>query len=316
MALRLAKERIDLRISFGFHETTKHALHLEQHVREFEPHVFVIESADIIETERKESIDKTNRIWAKCRGNVDTRADALRFLRREFNGFEEQVLRIISSSRHRINPYIVEGYTEDEIKLDCAAAKKFEEVEVGEILAILARGAIEEALARNIKAMRRYTAAKVIPRNKRIVDGFEIMCEELPELFERTLYANPLRVLARYGIAHEAVVEELRKLGFNVAALKDSEVQSPRFSLIIDFSKNILMEVSAEQQIIALFDLIYSYVFPYRIVSVTELEFGSEMNNVFRRLGGATGFVELLRATANATNDLDVFERMMRERFS
>lgn len=313
MAQKLEKSKLSTTISLGFHAGAHNAKKIQELVDNLKPRVYVAESADLLETERKGRITATNKILGQCRSNLGARAWLLTELNDEHLGhkvssFDSEEMNVIISGR-RLWLHYVEGYTQEEVDLFTRSSV---EQTIKEVFKHLAQGNPQLAID-TIEGEFRHVNSILITRNNQAVLGFELLLEELPEMYPRILGApGEISILARYGTAHQHLVPMLNEHGFKALAVLDSDCKSYVMELAILLSANPTMSLSEEQKIMLLFDKVYEYVYLLDGNKMEEEKYACMVRAAYEHMGPQR-FFEMLRTLQTQASTPEIFEHMLFE---
>lgn len=291
-----------LHVSFGKHHSVADAEELEVELRSVGAHVFVQETTNLPASDRLALIGRVNLENARARKD---RAFREQVLARAFaqgaaweRAYSREERRVVIDSK-RLAFYTVEAYAPEE--LDEWQRTMRVTQDSAPLEAALARGDVDEALRLERDNLERFARVCVTAKNARVVDGFERMRSEIGALLPELLEKAPLRLLARYGRAHQRIADLLRERGFRVTS---SGTSGPAL-----YTDAVLIALSAGEPVpddaiaAALFQSVHSTVFPDDLAK-RYADWAASVRRRFERLGGAHAFVTLLREAAAETADL------------
>ncbi|MBI5227885.1 hypothetical protein HY988_04830 [Candidatus Micrarchaeota archaeon] len=308
------KQQFQIRFDFGRHLTLEDAASLRARFNAFKPQIYVKEQGDMRESERLEETIARNAAYKAVSRSPSKRRKFLADVSeqhkgspiREFVVEEDAVL----SQGIQKTIYFVEGYSPAQIVTHGRAFRKALTTDP-QIIKYLFEGKITEVLHLNETTLRDYTQSLVIERNSRIINGFEMMLMELPELVLNIHLIKEIRVFVRYGAVHGAIVPKVAAMGFDARLLDDAPPSleiDERLMLQISFDEGRIL-TDAEKIQLTFTDLYKKLLQPS--MERTHTERVRKLELAYQKVGGESGFLELVRSVAAQSTDEAMFEKLL-----
>jgi hypothetical protein len=289
--------KLKIRLNLGIHITRVHAEPIWGHVTEFKPDIFVMESATMLEEERKLACREYNKEISGAR--ADSLKGAALLLMAAPYPFECGKMDIMLNSPE-LKMHYVEGYSKGELEGFESILREWENPLAR--IALLHKGDITGAMELEEKLSRRMGTECVGKRDKRIIRGFVGLGQEIREEYGLGGWGSITRILARFGTAHAYVAKALGKQGFDVEVIRDIPNPLLVYKVLERISENPNAIISREECAELLFGTLWQMSNPPWEKS--EKHVLLDFKERFRMVGFAGGFLELLKeASRKETRD-------------
>jgi len=215
--------------------------------------------------------------------------------------------RAILSSQN-LMVHFIEGYTPRQLAEFDSTINEYSQTEP--FVRLICSGRISEALELEERMIRDAVLHWVMPRDQRMLRGFNALGSELPQVFGVKQLIGEIRLLARFGTAHMAVVGKLKEMGYDAAAAPDSDVITICHELEARLSANPGSKITSGEAVKLLFQRMWEGTGGH-LGDEGERELSLHISGKFERAGSEQGFLSLLSEAARQGGE-EAFEEFIK----
>lgn len=284
---RKPRPKLKLLLNFGLHATRETAKPVLRHIKEFKPHVYVLESADTLESRRARRNRVMNKLLKKAREDPGKEAELLKLLEKLKRPFDHAVIQAVIST-NGLFAHHVEAYSKKQLEGFGWALR--EVLDSSWVLELLYAGRVPEAMELQETRIRAFAENGLGVRNRRIIRGF---MELEGEIGRYGLNTGEIRVLARFGSAHAWVGKRLKELGFEAETAMDAPRPFPLNGILSRLSENPKARITADEGALLLFETLWS-ITGGPLKQGSEEAMVSDLEGKFQKIGLRNGFRALI----------------------